>query len=87
LLSVFIQTPAMALSKISLCSMMPKPPLYTKMPPFWPPQILLRWIRGLLPVLEGMEKKNVWAYRQIDSTWDNFRQGRENKSWRLKPYR
>jgi len=52
LLSVLIQTPAMALSKISFCSRMPNPPLYTKTPPFCPPHILLRQIIGLLPVLK-----------------------------------
>jgi len=51
LLSVFIQTPAIALSKISLFSMMPRPLLYTRIPPFCPPQILLLRTSGLLPVL------------------------------------
>lgn len=52
LLSVFIHTPAMALSNISFCSSNPSPPLYTNTPPFWPPQILLRRMIGLLPVLK-----------------------------------
>ena len=51
LLSVFIQTPAIALSKISLFSITPRPLLYTRIPPFCPPQILLLRTSGLLPVL------------------------------------
>lgn len=31
--------------------------MYTKMPPFWPPHILLRLILGLLPVLSTEEKQ------------------------------
>lgn len=52
LLSVLIQTPAMALSNISFRSIIPNPLLYTKMPPFCPPQILFLRIKGLLPVLK-----------------------------------
>lgn len=52
--SVLIQTPAMALSKISFCSRRPRPPLYTRTPPFWPPHILLPRITGLLPVLHNI---------------------------------
>ncbi|KAL1402250.1 hypothetical protein pipiens_019827 [Culex pipiens pipiens] len=42
--------PAIALSKISFCFSRPRPPIHTRTPPFWPPQILFPRITGLLPV-------------------------------------
>lgn len=68
LLSVFIQTPAMALSNISFCSSNPRPLLYTRTPPFWPPHILFPRITGLLPVLLTGKKFSVKYHFRLFTT-------------------